>query len=167
MLLTEFDRLPAEEAAAAVRVWADVPRWVERIVAERPYASVAALEARATELASDWDESDLDGALAHHPRIGERTAGTGSDAAHSRREQSGMADADDATSARIAAGNAEYERRFGRVFLIRAAGRSPQDMLAALERRLQNAPATEAREATAQLAEIAVLRLRATVTEEA
>jgi OHCU decarboxylase. len=46
------------------------------------------------------------------------------------------------------------------VFLIRAAGRSPHEMLAALEQRLSNDDDAEVREALAQLAEIALLRLR-------
>ncbi|MET0813427.1 MAG: 2-oxo-4-hydroxy-4-carboxy-5-ureidoimidazoline decarboxylase, partial [Microbacterium sp.] len=56
--------------------------------------------------------------------------------------------------------------RFGRVFLIRAAGRSPEEMLAELDRRLSNDDGTEAAEATGQLAEIALLRLRGAVTDE-
>lgn len=162
MLLDDFHALPADEAAAVVRVWADVPGWVSTLVAERPYASVDALATRAERLAAGWGAADLDAALAHHPRIGERPTDTGADGDHSRREQAAMADADAAIAARIAAGNAEYERRFGRVFLIRAAGRTPAEMLAELERRLANDPAAEAREAAGQLAEIALLRLRAT-----
>ena len=76
-----------------------------------------------------------------------------------------MTDAAADVAAAIAAGNAAYEDRFGRVFLIRAAGRSPEEMLAELQRRLGNDDDTEAREALGQLAEIAVLRLRATVTD--
>ena len=76
-----------------------------------------------------------------------------------------MTDAAADVAARIAAGNAAYEARFGRVFLIRAAGRSPEEMLTELERRLANDDETEAREAVGQLAEIALLRLRAAVTQ--
>ncbi|MBF0816027.1 2-oxo-4-hydroxy-4-carboxy-5-ureidoimidazoline decarboxylase [Microbacterium paludicola] len=161
MLLDDFHALPTHEAASVVRVWADVPGWVATLVAERPYASVDALAARAQQLAAGWTTDDLDAALAHHPRIGERPTAAGAEGDHSRREQASMAHADEAIAARIAAGNAEYERRFGRVFLIRAAGRTPSEMLAELERRLANAPEAEAREAARQLAEIALLRLRA------
>jgi 2-oxo-4-hydroxy-4-carboxy-5-ureidoimidazoline decarboxylase len=73
-----------------------------------------------------------------------------------------MSAAGDDVVGAIAEGNARYEERFGRVFLIRAAGRTPSEMLAELERRLSNDPETETREATAQLAEIALLRLRET-----
>ncbi|GAA3657769.1 2-oxo-4-hydroxy-4-carboxy-5-ureidoimidazoline decarboxylase [Microbacterium marinilacus] len=161
MLLTEFESLPADEAADLVRVWADVPAWVATLVAERPYGSVSALAARAAELAREWTEGDLDAALAQHPRIGDRPTGPGAEAGHSRREQASMSDAAAGMRESIAAGNAEYERRFGRVFLIRAAGRSPEEMLGELERRLGNPPEAEWREAAGQLAEIALLRLRA------
>jgi 2-oxo-4-hydroxy-4-carboxy-5-ureidoimidazoline decarboxylase len=46
----------------------------------------------------------------------------------------------------------------GRVFLIRAAGRSPEEMLAELRRRLTNDPETERREVVYQVAQIARLR---------
>jgi len=166
VLLADFDRLPAADAAAVVRVWADAPSWVDALVRERPFGSVDALADRAARLAEAWTEADLDAALAHHPRIGERPAGAGAEADHSRREQASMSGAAAETTARIAAGNAEYERRFGRVFLIRAAGRSPEQMRDELERRLSNPPETEWREAADQLAQIALLRLRAAFEEE-
>ena len=60
----------------------------------------------------------------------------------------------------MAEANAAYEERFGRIFLIRAAGRSPEEMLAELKRRLGNDELTEATEAIEQLRQIALLRLR-------
>ena len=76
-----------------------------------------------------------------------------------------MTDAGTDVTTAIAAGNAEYEDRFGRVFLIRAAGRSPEEILTELRRRLRNDDGSEADEALRQLAEIAILRLRGSVTE--
>ena len=166
MQLDEFNALDAAEAALTVSVWAAIPGWVDAVVAARPYASVDALAAYAGDLASVWSPADLDEALAHHPRIGERVAGGGDAAAASRSEQASMRDARDEVAKAISAGNRAYEERFGRVFLIRAAGRSPEQMLAELHRRLGNDDTTEAREATEQLAEIALLRLRATVLDD-
>jgi 2-oxo-4-hydroxy-4-carboxy-5-ureidoimidazoline decarboxylase len=74
-----------------------------------------------------------------------------------------MSSAAAATTAAIADGNAAYEERFGRVFLIRAAGRTPEQMRAELERRLGNDDETEAAEALDQLREIALLRLETTI----
>ena len=165
MELAEFNALDAAAAAETVGVWAAIPAWTDAVIAGRPYASVDALAANAQAGAARWTRADLDAALAHHPRIGERAAGGGAEAAASRREQSSMASAEGDVTAAIAEGNAAYERRFGRVFLIRAAGRSPDEMLAELQRRLGNDDDSEAAEALDQLAQIALLRLKATVTD--
>ncbi|MFE1646347.1 2-oxo-4-hydroxy-4-carboxy-5-ureidoimidazoline decarboxylase [Microbacterium sp. P01] len=165
LALGDFNDADAAAAASVVRVWASIPWWVDDVVAGRPYADVDALAARAADLATGWSRADLDEALAHHPRIGQRPSGSGAEAAASAREQASMDDADASVADRIAAGNAAYEERFGRVFLIRAAGRAPDEMLEELERRLANDEEAEADEATGQLAEIALLRLRAGVTE--
>ena len=52
-----------------------------------------------------------------------------------------------------------YEQRFDRVFLVRAAGRTPVELLAELERRLGNDPDTESQEVVEQLAQITRLRV--------
>lgn len=165
MDLTEFNDMDAADATDLVAVWAAIPTWAAALVAARPYASVGILEQYAGALASQWTAADLDTALAHHPRIGEKPKGAGAEAAASRSEQASMATADEAVAAQMAAGNAAYEERFTRVFLIRASGRSPHEMLTELERRLQNSDEDEAAEATTQLAEIALLRLRSTITD--
>lgn len=165
MELSEFNAMPPARAREVVAVWAAIPAWVEQVVAGRPYVSRDALAVRAAELARDWTIVDLDDALAHHPRIGERSTGHSSEAAASRSEQASMADAEADVTAAIAAANAAYEARFGRVFLIRAAGRSPQEMLAEARRRLGNDEATEAVEAREQLIQIALLRLRGGIEE--
>ena len=67
---------------------------------------------------------------------------------------------DAAVMAALAEGNREYEQRFDRVFLIRAAGRSASEVLAELRRRLGNDDETERAETVAALREIALLRLK-------
>lgn len=160
MELTQFNALPDAEAIEVVSVWARVPSWAEAVSDERPFASVDELEATATRLADRWRRPELDAALAHHPRIGERPRGEGAEATASRREQSAMSDATASVAEQIAAGNADYEARFGRVFLIRAAGRTPEEILAELQRRLDNTAEAEVDEALEQLRQIAMLRLR-------
>jgi 2-oxo-4-hydroxy-4-carboxy-5-ureidoimidazoline decarboxylase len=73
--------------------------------------------------------------------------------------------ADDATRTALAEGNRAYEERFDHVFLIRAAGRSPEEVLAELRRRLDNDEETERTEVTGQLAEITALRVRDLVSD--
>jgi len=161
--IADFDALDPSSARALVAVWAAVPAWVEAVIAGRPYGTRAALAAHADALARAWSHADLDAALAHHPRIGERPRAAGAEADASRAEQASMASAAGETAAAIAAGNARYEERFGRVFLIRAAGRSPEQMRAELDRRLGNDDEGEAAEALDQLRQIALLRLEGAI----
>jgi len=167
MHLHHFNAADPADAAAVVRVWADIPGWVDALVDARPYKDVDALAAYAGDLASAWSPADLEAALHAHPRIGAKVSGESAEAAASRREQGAMSTAADDDVAAIAAGNAAYEERFGRVFLIRAAGRTPGEIRAALERRLHNDPDAETIEATGQLAEIALLRLRTAFADDA
>jgi 2-oxo-4-hydroxy-4-carboxy-5-ureidoimidazoline decarboxylase len=162
--LDDFNDGPPDRAVEALRTCNAAPRFAAEIAAGRPYPDVDTLAARAEEVARrlPWDEVAL--ALAAHPRIGDRVEGSSSEAQASRREQSSMSGADDATRTALVEGNRAYEERFGHVFLIRAAGRSPEEMLAELRRRLGNDEETERRETTEQLAQITGLRVRGLVS---
>jgi len=159
--IAEFNDLPEAEARERLARCLDVPRWVETVLAGRPYADVGELMAVARE-AAVLDEAELDAALSGHPRIGER-AGAGHDRAFSDAEQSAVDREDADVAARLADGNRAYEARFDRVFLIRAAGRGGPEILAELERRLGNDDAAERDETVTQLREIALLRLEQVV----
>lgn len=129
------------------------PVWVAAMTG--PHADLdAVLLAADTALAAlDW--SEVEKALAAHPRIGDRAAGP--DAAWSRQEQAAAADGD---PAELAAANAEYERVFDRVFLVDATGRSAAGILADLRARLRNDEDTERAVVREELRGIVRLRLR-------
>jgi OHCU decarboxylase len=154
----QFNALPEADARALLESCLAVPRWVDAVVGGRPYPDTGALLAAADEGASALTEAEVDAALSRHPRIGERP-GEDHDADFSRREQAGVVPADAAAREELVAANREYEERFGRVFLIRAAGRSATEILAELRRRLHNEPDVETAEVAGQLREIALLRL--------
>jgi 2-oxo-4-hydroxy-4-carboxy-5-ureidoimidazoline decarboxylase len=162
--IDDFNDEPADEAVQALRACNAAPRFAAEVVAGRPYRDVDTLVARAEDVVRALPWADVANALAAHPRIGDRVEGTSAEARSSRTEQSSMADADDCTRAAMAEGNAAYEQRFDHVFLIRAAGRSPGEMLAELRRRLDNDEETERREVTEQLAQITGLRVEALVS---
>lgn len=131
-----------------------VQRYVDEVAAGGPYRDLDALLAAADAAASTLTPAEIDEALSHHPRIGERATGI------SRSEQA-SADADDPELVdAMARGNVAYEERFGRIFLIRAAGRSRREILAELDRRLVLDDDAERAEVAQQLREIAGLRLR-------
>lgn len=144
-----------------------VHRWVDDVAAGGPYPSIAALVEAADAAGASLTDAELDEAVSHHPRIGERAAGGGAADRLSAAEQAGVDPAGEGVDAAIARGNEVYEHRFGRVFLIRATGRGRQEILDELQRRLKNDEADEADEAKAQLRQIAALRLRTLFGEDA
>ncbi|KAA1426027.1 2-oxo-4-hydroxy-4-carboxy-5-ureidoimidazoline decarboxylase [Nocardioides antri] len=159
MRIEDFNTLPDDEAAAALRACVGIDSWVHVLTVGRPYDDPAHLLATARAQAATWTPAEVEGALADHPRIGERPTGSGAAADHSRTEQGGLDPADADLAERLRAGNLAYEERFGRIYLVRAKGRSGEELLALLEQRLGNDPATELAVTKEQLAEIALLRL--------
>ncbi|HEX7746172.1 MAG TPA: 2-oxo-4-hydroxy-4-carboxy-5-ureidoimidazoline decarboxylase, partial [Micromonosporaceae bacterium] len=127
--------------------------------AGRPYADVAALCAAGDAAVERLDWGDIAAALAAHPRIGERAAGTDRAATWSRREQSGVAGADPRVRAALLEANRAYEERFGHVFLIFATGRTEAEILTAARARLGNDERAERRVVHEELARITRLRL--------
>jgi 2-oxo-4-hydroxy-4-carboxy-5-ureidoimidazoline decarboxylase len=137
-----------------------VPRWVDEVASGGPYASLDDLLDAAGLAATPLSAEEVDQALADHPRIGERHAGLGATASFSAAEQADGASDDADLARRLDEGNRAYEERFGRIFLIRAAGRSRPEILAELERRLQLDPDDEVKVVASELREIALRRVR-------
>lgn len=157
--LAEFNHATESEALSLITPCVAIPAWVENLVAARPYATVNVLQHYASQLTLDWGRNELNQALSAHPRIGEKAQGSSKEAALSKGEQSAVDTQNSALTLALAQGNADYEARFGRVFLIRAKGRSGEDILGELKRRLNNSPAEEEAEALEQLRQITLLRL--------
>ena len=107
------------------------------------------------------EEADWMEAFACHPRIGERKAAHASaqSAAWSQQEQSSRNDAAERVLAELAEGNALYEQRFGFTYIVCATGKSAEEMLAILKRRLASDRAGELREAAEQQRQITQIRL--------
>ncbi|MGU3433556.1 2-oxo-4-hydroxy-4-carboxy-5-ureidoimidazoline decarboxylase [Actinomycetes bacterium M1A6_2h] len=151
--------VPRDEATDRLRTSLDIPRWVDAVLDGRPYLGGADLEDTVMTAAAPFTEAEIDGALVHHPRIGDRPTGDDAHAANARAEQSGVDASGAAVRQRLDAGNRAYEARFGRVFLIRAAGRDAEDILGELDRRLRHDAATELSVVEHELRQIAAGRL--------
>ena len=153
-----------DAARAELQICCGSRRWIDRMMARVPFASrEAACEAAREEWfaleAADWRE-----AFDHHPRIGSRVAPeSGAASALSAREQSGVAGATSHVRQALAAGNRDYEERFGFIYLVCATGKSADDMLQILQSRLSNDADTEIRIAAEEHAKICDLRLAAPV----
>lgn len=171
---------PAGEARAQLRICCGSSRWVERMMAHVPFASRDAARAAARDewfalSAIDWRE-----AFAHHPKIGEQRPASppvapdfspaspaspafSASAALSAREQAGVGQAANDIKHALAEGNRMYEARFGYIFIVCAAGKSAEEILAILRERMTNDPGTELRVAAEEHAKICDLRLTAAV----
>jgi len=135
-------------------------------VARRPLADEAALVAASNESWRSLTESDWLEAFQSHPRIGETRSSlepqsqTAQSVEWSAQEQEDVGRAEAAVKIALADANQEYERRFNRIFIVCATGKSVPEILEILRRRLKNDAETELHEAGEQQRQITELRLR-------
>ena len=148
-----LDTATARDARRLLDTCCGSTRWVEGMMKHRPFGSQAALIASAQIVWDELSQPDWLEAFAHHPKIGDRAALRAKFAATrhlSEREQSGVDSASDEVLDALAAGNREYEQKFGYIFIVCATGKSAGEMLALLRERLANAPEHEIRVARAE-----------------
>jgi OHCU decarboxylase len=160
--LAELDKRRAEEAEALLATCCGVRAWVARMVERRPFGEVTTLLRTADEIWWSLGPEEWREAFAHHPRVGEQDAAAGQESrarAWSAGEQRRVADASADVREALAEGNREYERRFGHIYLVSAAGKSAEELLALLHARLWNDAATELRVAAGEQAKITRRRL--------
>ena len=159
-----IDAAAPEDARRLLRACCGSERWVERMIRRRPYSNREALLSAARDEWLALDETDWKEAFSHHPKIGDREAlrRRFPDTHHlSSREQAGVEGAGGDVLDALAAGNREYQARFGYIFIVCASGKSADEMLGLLRERLNNDPATEIHVAVDEQAKITALRLTA------
>jgi 2-oxo-4-hydroxy-4-carboxy-5-ureidoimidazoline decarboxylase len=157
-----LDDLSDAEAAARLRVCCGSHRWVDDMLAARPFGSAQHGYELADRIWTGLGRADWLEAFDHHPRIGEKKAAVAQDstgAALSSREQSGVTSASDEIRQELASVNAEYERRFGYIYIVCASGKSARELLAMARERLGHDPDTELRVAAEEQRKIMQLRL--------
>lgn len=162
-LAAHLDGLAPAEARAALQRCCGATRWVEGMLARRPFGDNAAVMAAADAVWAQASDADVLEALAHHPAIGEDLARLrerfASTSGWASSEQAGVGGADEATLAALRDGNVAYRERFGYTFVVCATGKSAAQMLALLRQRLDNPPDRELAIAAAEQAQITRLRL--------
>lgn len=162
--LDRFNALPESDARREIAACCAARSFTEAVAAGRPYRDREALRVAVDAALAALDWEGVTEALAAHPRIGERAATAGREAAWSAAEQSAAASGAATTRQKIAEGNIGYEKRFGHVFLICANGRPADDILAALTVRLRNDPDTERGIVRDELRKIVHLRIEKVLT---
>lgn len=123
-----------------------IERWASDL-SGRAYSTMLELERAAVAAATPLSTAEIDEALAAH--------------------ESGAEVPDDpALARRLTDGNAKYQQQFGWPFVIREQGRSAEEIVTALERRIDNGEVVEVAEIANQLRGIALLRLRAAYADQ-
>jgi OHCU decarboxylase len=172
-VLARWNRLTIDEARTAILPCCGSKAWAQGMVARRPLADEGALLTASNETWRSLTRSDWIEAFQSHPRIGESRpaepllpqsdlteSGSAHSAAWSVQEQHSAADADAGVKAALVDANREYERRFSRIFIVCATGKSAPEILEILQRRLNNDAETELHEAVEQQRQITEIRLR-------
>ncbi len=166
--LRRLNRLPEPAAREALGRCCGSSRWVAGMLKARPFAGEEELFEAAESVWRSLDRADWLEAFAAHPRIGDKEAPRSRSASTrdwAGSEQSGASAASEETLEALASGNRRYERRFGHIFIVCAAGKSASEMLGLLEARLGNKPEAELALAAAEQAKITRLRLERLLSE--
>jgi 2-oxo-4-hydroxy-4-carboxy-5-ureidoimidazoline decarboxylase len=161
MTTGDFNRLSEAAARQELMRCCGSAAWAKAMAAARPFADRAQALAAAAVYWSELAKEDHFEAFHHHPRIGEKQLREkfGATAQWAGQEQAGVRVATEDLLSALTEGNREYERRFGHIFLVCAAGKTAAEMLDLLRRRLSNEPAAEFDVACGEQAKITRLRL--------
>jgi OHCU decarboxylase len=138
-------------------------KWALEMTAARPFANVAELMEKASQIWCSLDAEDWLEAFAAHPKIGARKAAPkqqAQSAEWSRGEQSGAHAASDSILDALAEANRLYEKKFGYIFIVCATGKSAEEMLEICLGRLNNDAATELEIAAEEQRKITEIRLK-------
>jgi OHCU decarboxylase len=161
--LAQWNSVASEEAAQSILSCCGSHAWAQRMVARRPFDGSTALLEASREIWRSLDTDDWLEAFRSHPRIGESRAAPSAAAQSqewSTQEQRQVTEGESAVRTALEQGNREYEERFGRIFIVCATGKSPEEILQILHRRLQNDEAVELQEAADEQQQITQIRLR-------
>lgn len=163
MNLDQLNSIPHDEAVKVLLQCCGSKRWAENVANARPYENVETLITNANDIWLSLDRDDWLEAFQSHPKIGEKKAAAPiSDKSRqwSGQEQAGVATASRETVDALAALNWAYEQKFGFIFIVCATGKTSEEMLESLKKRLENDAETELPIAAAEQSKITELRLK-------
>jgi allantoicase len=165
--IERINRLTQAEARKAFLDCCGAKEWVTRMLAQKPFSSADQLLETADRVWSELQPESWLEAFRHHPAIGSSKAKE-KQSASARRwssgEQSVAQKASAETLSLLASANREYHAKFGHVFLICATGKTSDEILDCLRRRLPNDRETELCIAVEEQRKITRLRLQKLLT---
>jgi OHCU decarboxylase len=160
--IARVNQLSRKQAAAALFDCCGSKKWVELVLAHRPFADDCALLDSAEEAFGTLGRKDWLTIFRSHPAIGAKKAAakqTATAREWSAGEQALAQRAPQETLAVLAAANEAYQATFGHVFLICANEKSSEQILKSLQERLGHDAETEMSIAGEEQRKITRLRL--------
>lgn len=162
MTLLEFNLLPKNKAKEYLFACCGSSNWAEQLADKLPFDSIPKLKMQSDEIWSGASREDIMEAFSHHPKIGDLKSLEKKFAATSHwasGEQSSVNAASEEVLKRLAQGNNDYENKFGFIFIVCATGKSAQEMLDLLEKRLPNSMDKELKIAAEEQNKITHIRI--------
>jgi allantoicase len=160
--IERLNQMARTEAAKALLDCCGSKKWVEQVLARRPFMDAAGLYDAADDAWPALSRKDWLAAFRAHPAIGGAKAAakqTATARSWSAGEQSVAQNTSPETLAVLTAANEAYQATFGHVFLICATGKTSEEIVKAIQERLANDPEVELRIAADEQKKITRLRL--------
>ena len=137
--------------------------WVNKMLSEFPFHDTIDFLIRAEENWTSLSKNDWLEAFEHHPKIGDLNSlkeKYASSKDWAKGEQSDVNSADEKVLNKLAEGNLAYEEKFGYIFIVCATGKTAEEMLIILEKRLNNEAENEIKNAMMEQNKITQIRLK-------
>jgi 2-oxo-4-hydroxy-4-carboxy-5-ureidoimidazoline decarboxylase len=160
--LAELNNLPTGEAEERFLRCCGSRAWARAMAAARPYRDVDSIHEKSSEVWHSLAVEDRLEAFTAHPKIGDVNslrAKYANTKAWASGEQAGVQTAGEDVLQGLATGNADYETKFGFIFIVCATGKSAGEMLALLQARLPNSREQEIVNAGAEQLKITSIRI--------
>ena len=169
MTITEFNNLSKEEKATQLAACCGAEKWQQEMLKQFPFADEQTLLQNVYDVwYNTCNEANWREAFTHHPKIGDLKSLTEKFASTKHLaggEQDNVNSASVETINDLANANAEYENKFGFIFIVCATGKSAEEMLRLLKDRLSNSIAEEVNISMGEQAKITFLRLKKTLND--
>ena len=161
MTIADYDHLEASEKRFLLTQCCGSQKWVDKMIGLPPAEDLIDLFEDAEEKWYECSEDDWKEAFSRHPKIGDMQTLRNKFASDqfAADEQKSVTQASEDTLQLLAEANAQYEKRFGYIFIVFATGKSANEILEILNNRLGNTPEEEIKIAMDEQNKITKLRL--------
>ena len=163
MTIQDLNHLPPAELKETLYKCCGSTAWVNKMMRLLPMEELVELLDYAEEQWYSCTKEDWQEAFSNHPKIGDLESlqkKFSATAEWAGEEQGGATGAKTETLQALQDANKKYEDKFGYIFIISASGKTAEQMLGALQERLENDPAEEINFAAEEQNKITLIRLQ-------